>query len=143
MEGLEGAFDVAFRSNSGHVESMAAGSRGQSEFFHPVDKVGTSVLAGHWLNNECLVFKSDEASAGMAVQVLKTELQSIIDLSNTKIDRMWLSLMNYVTTAVAFSPLLWKPVETLKTFLFPSSISVYPSIYLSICKYISVYLSIY
>lgn len=57
MEGLEGALDVVFRSNRGHVEAVAAGSWGKSELFHPVDEVGTGILARHWLNDECLVFK--------------------------------------------------------------------------------------
>lgn len=62
MEGLEGAFDVVFRSNRRHVEAMAAGSWGKSEFFHSVDEVGTVVLARRRLNDECLVFKCNETS---------------------------------------------------------------------------------
>lgn len=68
MEGLEGAFDVVFRSNRRHVEAMAAGSWGKSEFFHSVDEVGTVVLARRRLNDECLVFKCNETSAETAGQ---------------------------------------------------------------------------
>lgn len=69
MEGLEGAFDVVFRGKRGHVETMAAVSLGQSELFHPVDEVCITVMARHWLNDECLVFKCNEASAETAAQV--------------------------------------------------------------------------
>lgn len=69
MEGLEGAFDVVFRSNRRHVEAMPAGSWGQCEFFHSVDEVGTGVLARHRFNDECLVFQRDEASAETAVHI--------------------------------------------------------------------------
>lgn len=69
MEGLEGVFDLVFRGNRGHVETVAAVSRGQSEFFHSVDDVGTIVMTRHRLNDECLVFKCDEASAETAAQV--------------------------------------------------------------------------
>lgn len=69
MEGLEGAFDVVFGGNRGHVEAVAAGSWGQSEFFYSIDEVGTVVMARHRLDDECLVFKCDEASAETAVQV--------------------------------------------------------------------------
>lgn len=50
---------------------MPAGSWGQCEFFHSVDEVGTGVLARHRFNDECLVFKCDEASAETAVHVRK------------------------------------------------------------------------
>lgn len=73
MEGLKGALDVVFRGNRGRVEAMAAGSWGQFEFFHPVDEVGTIVMSGHRLDDKCLVFKCDEASAETAVQNLKTK----------------------------------------------------------------------
>lgn len=69
MEGLEGAFDVVFGGNRGQVEAVAAGSWGEPEFFHSVDEVGTVVMARRRLNDECLVFKSDEASAETAAQV--------------------------------------------------------------------------
>lgn len=69
MEGLEGAFDVVFGGNGGHVEAVAAGSWGQSKLFHSVDEVGPGAVAWHGLNDECLVLERDEASAGRAAQV--------------------------------------------------------------------------
>lgn len=69
MEGLEGVFDVAFGGNRGHVEAVTAVPWGQSEFLHSVDEVRTVVMARHRLNDECLVFKCDEASAETAAQV--------------------------------------------------------------------------
>lgn len=68
MEGLEGAFDVPFSGNRRHVEAVATGSWGQSEFFHSVDKVGSYVMARHRLDDERLVFKCNEASAETAAQ---------------------------------------------------------------------------
>lgn len=69
MERLEGTFDVAFRGNSRHVEVVATGSWGQSEFFPSVDKVGSCVMDRHWLDDECLVFKCNEATAETAAQL--------------------------------------------------------------------------
>lgn len=66
MEGLEGVFDVVFCCNRGHVEAMAAVSWAQFEFFHSVDEVCIIVIARHRLNDECLVFKCDEASVEKA-----------------------------------------------------------------------------
>lgn len=69
MEGLKGASDVVFRGNRGHVEAVATGSWGQSEFFHSVDEVGPGDIARHRLNDKCLVFKRNEASAETVVEV--------------------------------------------------------------------------
>lgn len=69
MEGLEGALDVVFRGNRGHIEAMSAGSWGQTEFFPSVDEVRTVVIARHRLNDECSVLQSDEASAETKAQI--------------------------------------------------------------------------
>ena len=103
VEGLERALDVVFRSNRRHVEAVAAGSRGESEFFHSVDEVGTVTLAGRRLNDECLVFKCDESSADTRAKVLK---QSKSNLSNAEFDWLHLSLMEYVTTEGSLQPTL-------------------------------------
>lgn len=61
--GLEGAFNVVFKENRGHVEAMAAVSLGQSEVFHSVNKMRFAVLAGRRLDDKSLVFQNDDASA--------------------------------------------------------------------------------
>lgn len=86
MEGLEGAFDVAFRGNKGHVEAVATGSWGQSDFFDSVDEVGSHVMARHRLNDECLVFKCNEASAETTAQLRASKLQSITSLLDAEFD---------------------------------------------------------
>lgn len=91
---------------------MATGSRGHSEFFHSVDEVSPSVMARHRLDDECLVFKCDEASAE------KTKLQSIANLSNAEFDWMCLSLMKYVTNISPTNTLFTKTKLSYKTLFY-------------------------
>lgn len=100
MEGLEGAFDVVFQRNRGHVEAVAAGSRGKSEFFHSVHEVVSGVAARDRLDEKCLVFKCNEASAETAAQDKKAQLYSQSNFCNRRIIECD-SLMEYVKTEVA------------------------------------------
>lgn len=73
VEGLEGPSYVVLRSNRGHVEAVTAGPGGQLEFFHSVDDVGSGVAARHWLDDEGLVLKSDDASAETVQHVIECD----------------------------------------------------------------------
>lgn len=91
VERLKGASDVVFRCNRRQVETMAASSSCQLELFYPVDEVGPSVVSRHRLNDKCLVFKCNEASAE---EVRKQNFKACCGWSNAEIDRACFFLMD-------------------------------------------------
>lgn len=62
MEGPERAFKVVVRSHGGHVETVTAVARGQTQFLRSVDEVDVRVFAGRRFDDQRLIFKRDEAS---------------------------------------------------------------------------------
>lgn len=117
MEGLKGAFDLVFRGNRGQVETMAASSGCQSKLFHSVDEVGPSVVAKHRLNDKCLVFECNEASAEKVRK--KQNFKAYCSWFNAEIDQMWFFLMEQQrqVSFLSVSALFLRPNETLKYVL--------------------------
>lgn len=52
----------------GQVETVAAGSGGESELFHSVDEVGAGASIRRRLDDERLIFECDEAPAETEAQ---------------------------------------------------------------------------